>query len=298
MINVLFGLDEEYAKYCATTIISILQNHKLQSDQDKIHFFFLGNLKKDSKEKLISLNTIQSFEYTFLEVDINEFNGLPKMPANISIAGYNRLLVTELLPKEVSKVIYLDCDIVLNADIEKIWKIDISNYLLATVRDRRYKEDCNDTYFNSGFMFLNLKNLRDFDFYSKWKNYVRYHPNISELRYPDQDILNAVTEDKVLLLTEDYNCGNGKSFTDKTIVAHFGGCKPWEPMCLHTHAFKKIYWKYTYENPWKINSKLAKAKAHIRYIIKFLRKQPLFFLKQKYWAMLWDVITFRVGLRK
>jgi lipopolysaccharide biosynthesis glycosyltransferase len=303
MINVLFGLDEEYAKYCATTIISILRNHKLQSEQDKIHFFFLGNLKKESKEKLISLNIIQSFEYTFLEVDTSEFNGLPKMSSNITVAGYNRLLATELLPKEVSKAIYLDCDIVLNADIEKIWKLDINNYLLAAVRDRHPSPPpylyvggkvINDTYFNSGFMFLNLKNLRDFDFYSKWKKYVRNHPNISELKFPDQDILNVVTQNKVLLLSEDFNCSNGRHFTNKTIVLHFGGHKPWEPTCLHTLEFKKLYWKYADVNPWKINSNLAKTKAYIKYVVKFLRKQPLFFLKKKYYRMILDVIYYRL----
>jgi lipopolysaccharide biosynthesis glycosyltransferase len=296
MINVLFGLDEKYAKYCATTIISILQNHKLHSDENKIHFFFIGNLKKESKAKLISLKKIQHFEYTFLEIDTSEFDGLPKLPANITIAGYNRLMATELLPKEVSRIIYLDCDIVLNADIKHIWEIDINNYLLAAVRDKLYK-DYKDTYFNSGFMFLNLKELRDFDFYNKWKNYSKTHPNIFELKFGDQDILNAITEDRIMFLSEDYNCYNSNLFSDKTIVVHFGGSKPWEPTCLHPRTFKEIYWKYTDQNPWRINSKSEKAKAYVKYIIKFLRKQPLFFLKKKYYSRILDIIYCRIASR-
>jgi lipopolysaccharide biosynthesis glycosyltransferase len=180
------------------------------------------------------------------------------MPAHISIAGYNRLLVTRLLPKEVNKIIYLDCDIVLNDDIDKVWEIDINNYLLAAVRDGIYVEN----YFNSGVMFLNLKNLRDFDFYSKWKDYVIKHPNISKLKYPDQDILNDVTKGKVLFLSEYYNCR--RYIPGKMIVIHYCGCKPWEILCWHDKYLKKLYWQYTDANPWKINSKINKFWSYIK----------------------------------
>jgi lipopolysaccharide biosynthesis glycosyltransferase len=187
------------------------------------------------------------------------------MPPHISIAGYNRLLATKLLPKEVTKIIYLDCDIVLNDDINKIWKTDINNYLLAAVTDSENAKN----YFNSGVMLLNLKSLRNFDFYSKWKDYVINHPNISELKYPDQDILNDITKGEILFLSEYYNCR--RYVPSKMIVTHYCDCKPWKILCWHDEHLKKLYWQYTDANPWKINFKINRIWSYIK-SCKFLFK--------------------------
>jgi lipopolysaccharide biosynthesis glycosyltransferase len=39
MINIVFGLDDNFARHCGATIASILDNHKIKTETDKIHFF-------------------------------------------------------------------------------------------------------------------------------------------------------------------------------------------------------------------------------------------------------------------
>ncbi|MBQ5554668.1 MAG: hypothetical protein IIT44_02680, partial [Erysipelotrichaceae bacterium] len=45
------------------------------------------------------------------------------------------LLLPSILPNNVKKCIYLDCDIVCLDDIEQLWNYDISQYCLAAVED-------------------------------------------------------------------------------------------------------------------------------------------------------------------
>ena len=51
MINIVFGIDSKYAKYCSVTIASILSNHKLNSKEDTIKFYFLSPEDNSISEK-------------------------------------------------------------------------------------------------------------------------------------------------------------------------------------------------------------------------------------------------------
>jgi lipopolysaccharide biosynthesis glycosyltransferase len=99
------------------------------------------------------------------------------------------LLITEILPNNVEKTIYLDCDIIVNKDISELWNIRVDNYLAGCV-------NLGNNYFNSGEMLLNLYELRKFNFYNKWKKYIE--DNLDKIDCYDQSILNAVIGHNVL----------------------------------------------------------------------------------------------------
>jgi len=294
MINITFGINDTYAKYCSATIASVLTNHKLLSDEDKIHFFILGNLSDATKTKLLSLKRIQDFECSFINIDDSVFSKIPLKGYHVS--GCYRLLIPEILPSSVEKIIYLDSDLILNIDIKKLWDINIDSHLLAAVIDEPQNNRKN-TYFNAGISVYNVKNLKAFNFPDKWRGYVEALPKGATLKYYDQDILNAII-DNVLFLppswnVEKYNLRqmlkSGKSISELSkeiyIIHYTTQAKPWFP--LSDHPFKNLYVKYAKMTPWADeianHSLTAKTSYLAKLILKYWLIHPVFFLRPKFY---------------
>jgi lipopolysaccharide biosynthesis glycosyltransferase len=123
-------------------------------------------------------------------------------PANQSC--YLRLLMGTVLPPDIEKVIYLDCDMIVESDLTQLWRQNLGNSILLAVRDFGYptlKQGLPDTvdvlgcnadspYFNSGLMVVNLKRWREERVAQRVLEYTRRH--IDTVRFDDQDGLNAV----------------------------------------------------------------------------------------------------------
>jgi lipopolysaccharide biosynthesis glycosyltransferase len=262
-------------------------------DADKIHFFLLGNLSNSNKEKLLELKKIQICDITFSNVDTSEFLGLPEPKKAMS----NRLFIPDILPEAIEKVIYLDCDTIVNVDIKRMWDIDVSNYLIAAVKDRSAgkcvsRVHYSDTYFNSGVIIFNLKKLRDFGFSAKWRNYVKFNET-KNFKFYDQDIWNAVIPSKdILFLPVEYNLMVEyvemiKNIKD-AVVIHFGGWNPWQPTC--THPLRHMYWDYVKLVPYRVK----KEEGYLKYFIKFVSRKPFFFLKLRYWKAGKEFIMYKI----
>lgn len=116
------------------------------------------------------------------------------------------------------KVIYLDTDTVVNGDLKDLFRIDITHYELACVKDLynwlnpyRWKVK---KYFNSGVLLLNMKNIRKTKLFQNARNLVANKKMIS----PDQDALNFLVKSK-LMLPDKFN-SKDKYYKD-IVVHHF-----------------------------------------------------------------------------
>lgn len=72
--------------------------------------------------------TIKSYEIT--KDTLSEF---PETGA-YSLACYLRLFAPTLLP-DVDKVLYLDCDLIVNGNLDELWNTDLEGYAVAAVHD-------------------------------------------------------------------------------------------------------------------------------------------------------------------
>ncbi|MDR3048362.1 MAG: glycosyltransferase family 8 protein [Elusimicrobiota bacterium] len=292
MINIVSALDNNFVRHCAAAMASILDNHKILSEDDKIHFFILGNLTNMNKEALLSLRRIQDFDCSFIEIDEAQFKKIPLDGHSVTLCY--RLLIPEILQDFASKVIHLDCDLILNADIKNLWDINIDDYLIAAVKDEPHINKA-EGYFNAGVTIFNIKKLKEFDFKNKWRAYV---DNLSEnlkLKYYDQDILNDILRGNVFFLppnwnVEKYNLGkffsNYKGIENELYIIHYTTqAKPWLP--LSDHPFKNLYIKYAKMTPWKYEVGIYKLKTMLKYasriFFKYWVKHPVFFVKPKFW---------------
>lgn len=317
MINIFFAVNEKFAKWTSVSLLSILKNHTFSKPSDKLRIFFLGgaSFSKKTKEKLLSLKKYQDFECLFLDIDTSELSLFPTNLASIPLHTYYKLMITEIMPPEIEKIICLDGgDLILNGDISKLWDIDIDDYYLAAVKDYPYQliknnpeehfEGHSERYYNGGVLLMNLKKLREFNFYEKWKAFAMDKDNISKIVFVDQDVLNAVISEKVLILPPLFNMLTiyAKEFlaqkknVEDIVIIHFAGAKPWHPSCVH--PLREIYFKYMPFSPWDLTSKTARLAAYLDFVFSFLRKHPLFFLEKKYWFMIKNVLWGKIKIKK
>ena len=270
-IDIVLSSDDKYVQHCTVLIASILLNNK---SKYTYRFHILdGGISNKNKFYIEKLRKIQYFEIFYYEMDTYDFSFLPLNRENISVATYYRLEIINILPKDIEKVIYLDCDIVVDGDLAELWETDVSEVYSGVVEDessiKNSKKLGLQNYFNAGVLLLNLKKLRENNFQDKWINYYENNQNIINLQ--DQDILNGVFNNNVKWLSLKWNANstifakakykhfytNEDEFYTKQnrIIIHFTEkYKPWNHKSYH--PLRKIYFKYLLKTPFK--SKIKK----------------------------------------
>jgi len=213
-IIVVCAADNNYSMPLAVTMRSAIENLK---DNCKIIFYIIdGGITNLNKQKILKSLILGRCEVKFVSMpdyllrDIQEAHKTlesanRRIKSHITIASFYRLIISELLPNNVEKVIYLDCDLVVKGDLGQLWQSDIENsYMLAT-QDTwiqyvsnpygllNYQElgiPSDLKYFNAGVLLINLKKWRTDNISAKAITYLKQ--NREYIRWHDQDVLNAL----------------------------------------------------------------------------------------------------------
>ncbi len=261
-IEIVFATDNNYIQHMAAAMVSILLNSDNSSD---FRFHILdGGIEEANRGKIEKLKELRGFEIIYYDMKKFDFSKFPLNRDYISVATYYRLLLLDILPNDVEKVIYLDCDLIVEKDIKELWQYDVSSYMAGVIEDegsisqiKRLKLPYENNYFNAGILLLNIKNLRTFDFKNECIDYFNENEKIITLQ--DQDILNGVLNGKCKFLPLCWNA-NGRIYEINRLetlytkeeakeakynpaILHFTDTnKPWKLSC--THPLKNEYYKY------------------------------------------------------
>jgi lipopolysaccharide biosynthesis glycosyltransferase len=131
---------------------------------------------------------------------------------------YMKLLCADLLPQNVSKVLCLDLDMVVNKPLDSLYATDLTGYPLAACKDifgyifgacarslARLGISESYTYFNGGMLLLNLDYLRAGDWGKQMLAFAKAHAD--NLTWLEQDVMNCFWVEKYLPVNwHDYNC--------------------------------------------------------------------------------------------
>ena len=207
-LNVLYTSDENYARHAGASLYSLLVHNK---SFEKINCYFVENKISDgSKAKLLEIvSKFPNSNLKFIRFDrikdkirLNDKSGFAEI-------GYARLLVSDLVPGD--KLLYLDCDTIVNSSFEELWMVDLQGYYIAGVQDnpalynlRVIGMSENDRYVNSGVLLLNLKKWRE-DALEKRLNEMLDQYN-GFVPHHDQGIVNGVCRGYIKILPPKYNC--------------------------------------------------------------------------------------------
>lgn len=174
---VVFSSSDYYSLFAGVAIQSIVENSSPQMNYDII---ILDTGMRDASRMLLrrQLREKKNFSLRFLSIE-HELNSRNLPSAHhITIGTFGRFLILDHLIG-YNKVVYLDCDLVVNADIADLYSTDLGACLLAAVRDtagngwynipgNEMHDHINDVleitepsgYFNAGVLVLNLAAFR------------------------------------------------------------------------------------------------------------------------------------------
>ncbi len=159
------------------------------------------------QEKLVRMGAGRlSFKYIPMA---GRLQGVYTDPRYTEAASF-RLLLPEILP-EYDSIVYIDCDVIVRQDIGRLWQqTDLGDNYLGVVFEaaiegqaERFRAlGCDpQRYFNSGFLLMNLKRMREERVSERLLEACR----VPYLEFPDQDALNQVCQGRVLPLSPVYN---------------------------------------------------------------------------------------------
>lgn len=284
-INVCISTDENYSRYAAVVIASILANAK---ESDDLHFYILdGGVSQYSQAKILQLKSIKECCINFVKINDNLFDDYKnvKTHAYLSLPAYYRLKAASLLP-DVDRIIYFDCDIVVNSSLEELFNMDLEGLAIGGVSDIKLQmRRRNPGYVNSGMLVMDLDCIRKNNIEQVFLNWTR--ENFDMITNGDQQIINSALVGKIKLLPSRWNVQtsnftNRSSYEVKPNIIHYvGRQKPWKYGSWN--YFKWYYRKYEELTPWAQNRTAEDIKRDDFEGMKgYLKYRPLFFLRPRF----------------
>jgi lipopolysaccharide biosynthesis glycosyltransferase len=233
-------------------LCSLLEHNSVS----RIHLFH-DSIAGYELAKLKSLVEKYRSEITFYEVEPAAFQDL-RVDKWVSAATYYRILGPRLLPTSISKVLYLDSDIIVRGSLTRLWSTDLADYALAAV------SDCNDNarkalglaegtkYFNAGVLLINLRFWRQKNVAERAISFAKENPE--KIQYWDQDALNATLAHQWVEIPQCWNWQYWRRTIPGTemepAIVHFlTENKPWH--WSNDHPFKREYRRYRLKTPWR-----------------------------------------------
>ena len=281
-VAIAFAANDYFVPYMGTMLQSIIENSSTEKNYDI--FILTQDITVDNRKCLLEMIGEKSnFCIRFINpaylIEGYEFF----MRGHFSLETYYRLVLPELLP-DYDKILYLDSDMVVNADVAELYNTDVTGYLLAACRDadtaglyngfEPKKKEYTDKvlklknpyeYFQAGVLVMNLEQFR-----KQYKmNEILEFAASEEWQLLDQDILNKLCEDKVKYVDMAWNVmvDYGKIRINQIIrlapqwlnklymearkepkIIHYAG--PEKPWIYPEMDMGKIFWKYAKSTPY------------------------------------------------
>ena len=275
MINLLFATDKKYIQHLTVTLQSIFENNKNTS----FKVFLLVEEEPDQKfGKVVETLSRVGVEHSFLKIDLKKFSQF-EVDRHVTLASYFRLILGDVLPPEINKIIYFDSDLVVCSDIGDLWGINVKGYALAAVEDSKFnrhsdlKIPLSASYFNAGVLVINVDFFRRTSFFKSATSY--YLSNQEKILWWDQDILNGLLFNNWYKLENAWNVTTTEvdSYVKKSssispkIIHYTGSSKPWH--FQNKHPLKQEYYYYLHKTPFKNFSPFIEyLKNKVEYLLK------------------------------
>lgn len=133
-ISILCATDEKYVPWCGIMLTSVFENN-MDCIID-VYILVDSPMSKSVQKRFARMgNKYRSHIHWIIVNDeiLKKFS--IKGMDYWSIATYYRLFAAELLPETVHRILYLDCDIIVDGSIRPLWNIDMESSAVGGVCD-------------------------------------------------------------------------------------------------------------------------------------------------------------------
>ena len=305
-IEICLTPDERYMKHAGVLMASILLNADVG---EKINFYIFddGSILPETKEKMKFVEKLaqqKKIQMTLKYIPIQVgslFKGVP-LDGHLSIATCYRLLAAQLLP-DLSRVLYLDSDMIVLSSLRPLWETDLEGNVVAMVPDSNYRAlnqkyglKEGEFYCNDGMLLFDLTLFRKGDYLNKAIQTISAYQD--KISVGLQDVNNLIFRGSIKYvdyawnLQETYKTFKKLKWHSKLldacrqkpkIIHYITADKPWDPIA---RRFSKTHYYFDYlkETPWKDDIFTYWAKRVFFYyflnnIIEIHRDNTLFYIK-------------------
>jgi lipopolysaccharide biosynthesis glycosyltransferase len=246
---IVLACDKAYAMPLATALRSAVESNK--SDSPLEFHVLTDSFPKDMQKRVFDSLPAGSASINWVTIDLKPFENFTTL-SHISKITYARFLIPELFPDSVSKVLYLDADILVLDDLGPLWETDLEGFVLGAVLDRwdqRIKDNNPGLervprvrdYFNAGVLLVDLNRWRKERISEKALQYLVHHPHSL---FSDQDALNVACDGLWKRLNSRWNfhdidekCISTFNPHERPPIVHFAAReKPWNAVSFSLNA--------------------------------------------------------------
>lgn len=281
-VNIVYAADDNYAEMLGVSLLSLFAE---SSDVQKINIYIMESdisaVNKSRIEAVCAAYERESPIWIRTKDICHELN--MKVAADRgSLSQYARLFVSSVLPEELDRVLYLDCDTVFQRSVREFWRLDIKGKTVAALMDafsKYYRGNIGlqgrDTMFNSGVMLIDLRLWRAKEIEARILDFIMAKKG--KVQQGDQGALNAVLYNDVYCFEPRFNAvtsffdlayedmlvyrkppvfyaeGQVRKAVEDPVIIHFTtsfmSVRPWVEGCRHRYVGQWL--KYKGMSPWR-----------------------------------------------
>ena len=209
-MNILYQADDNYATMLGVSLTSLLENNKAS---EEINVYIIdGGISTDNRNKIDK--TIEKYNRQVRYIKVDELDALLEAMGAKKYRGsymtFYKLYVRELLPKDIDKILYIDCDTCVG-NIESIFDIDISDYQLAMAQDlflydykKKFGYAKDEPIYLAGVILFNYGYWEKNGYDKKLDDFIN-KVDMQEMDKHEQDILNLAFRGNIYELPMRYN---------------------------------------------------------------------------------------------
>ena len=194
-MNIATALNRKYLEYTAVMLCSLCENN-----HEHIDAYILHSELTDKDINTLK-NSLSKYDITIIPLMINRSDFDTRLPRNSqwSIETYYRLMLMDILPDNIDRILYLDVDLIINGSVEEFYHVDFKGDEVIVADDSNGKRsrdtfgskqaemfkdmlDNGFRYFNAGVMLFNVQEIR------KIHNFNTYMKAVEEWDYAKKTI--------------------------------------------------------------------------------------------------------------
>jgi len=282
-MNILYCSDNNYAPYLGVSVTSVLETNR---DAESIVFYVISDgISEDNLDRLQRQVARYGENRRLVLIDgkdwIQRLTDMTMLRYRGSHAANLRLFFTEYIESDVERVLYLDCDTIIQASLKELFETEMGSHPVAVALDSLtayYKPvvgfEQSDYYFNSGVVLFDVKNWAENNCQQRLIELLRDFPKPYFVN-PDQDVLNILLKEEKQIISPKYNFQTTHQVYPSAIyyanysqvgyykkeeleeakkspvILHayrFLGQFPWHKRAIH--PFRELWWKYVAISEW------------------------------------------------